>query len=133
MFRAGITGAADRGKRGNFEIAEGQVLAARLGISDLMSQSDPGRSDRSSTPITDMRPATTCCAKWAALCVIMPETPKWEGQAALNRIGGVIANTEFALLDVAEPVSVGFRNGSAEIRDGDTPESLIHRARDDMG
>ena len=28
----------DRGKRGNFEIAEGQVLAARLGISDLMSQ-----------------------------------------------------------------------------------------------
>ena len=64
-----------------------------------------------------------------SLCVIMPETPKWEGQPALNRIGGVIANTEFALLDVAEPVSVGFRNGSAEIRDGDTPESLIHRAR----
>ena len=68
-----------------------------------------------------------------SLCVIMPETPKWEGQVALNRIGGVIANTEFSVLDVQEPVSVGFRNGSAELRDGDTSESLIQRAREDMG
>ncbi|MBT5859987.1 MAG: hypothetical protein HOH89_02405, partial [Alphaproteobacteria bacterium] len=64
---------------------------------------------------------------------IMSETPKGEGQAALNRIGGVISNTEFAVMDVPEPVAVDFRNGSAELRDGDTPESLIQRAREDMG
>ncbi|MBT3397142.1 MAG: GGDEF domain-containing protein, partial [Alphaproteobacteria bacterium] len=68
-----------------------------------------------------------------SLCVIMSETPKGEGQAALNRIGGVISNTEFAVMDVPEPVAVDFRNGSAELRDGDTPESLIQRAREDMG
>lgn len=67
-----------------------------------------------------------------SFCVIMPETPNWEGQVALNRIGGVVSNTEFALLGVDEPVFVSIRNGSAGLQDGDTPETLIDRAREDM-
>ncbi len=101
----------------NFGYAAGDKLLRQVGgiVNSLVRAEDvPGRNHSRS------------------FCVIMPETPNWEGQVALNRIGGVISNMEFALIGVDEPVFVSIRNGSAGLQDGDTPETLIDRAREDM-
>lgn len=63
-------------------------------------------------------------------CVVQPETAEDVAKFALQRIVGVIGNTDFALPNVDTPVRARLAVGSASIRPGDTAASLIARARD---
>ncbi len=65
-------------------------------------------------------------------CVVLPETALDVAAVALGRIAGVIGHTEFALSDDADPVMVKLKVGSAVAGPGDTAESLIAKARDNM-
>ena len=63
-------------------------------------------------------------------CVVQPETAEEVADFALQRIVGVIGNTDFALPNVETPVRARLAVGSASVRPGDTAGSLIARARD---
>jgi two-component system cell cycle response regulator len=65
-------------------------------------------------------------------CVLLPDSPESEASLVISRIAGVLAYTDFAVRDVYEAVKVWVRVGSAELKDGDTAESLISRARSAM-
>jgi two-component system cell cycle response regulator len=65
-------------------------------------------------------------------CVVLPDSPQKEADLVINRIAGVLAYTDFAVRDVYEPVKVWVRIGSAELQEGDSPESLSARARQAM-
>ncbi len=62
-------------------------------------------------------------------CAILPDTPPHEAEVAMHRISGVLSHTDFALHDVFQPVKVWISAGAATITDGDTPETLLFRAR----
>jgi two-component system cell cycle response regulator len=62
-------------------------------------------------------------------CVVLPETSESEAVFALHRIAGVINYTEFALPGTDQPVGIKLEVGSATLEPGDTPETLISRAR----
>jgi len=61
----------------------------------------------------------------------LPDTNMTSAAPVLHRIAGFINFTEFALLDVGEPVKVHLQTGCAGLQAGDTAESLIARARAD--
>ena len=65
-------------------------------------------------------------------CVVLPETAEDEAVFALHRIAGVINHTEFALPGYDAPFSVKLEVGSASLEPGDSPESLILRARNNL-
>ena len=62
-------------------------------------------------------------------CVVLPDTPKDEADIVMNRITGVLAYTDFAVKEVYHPVKVWVRAGAADLRPGDTVDSLVDRAR----
>ena len=62
-------------------------------------------------------------------CVLMPDTALAEAEVVLRRIAGVVTNTEYAVLEAAQPVQVTMKAGYAAFEDGDDPETLIARAR----
>jgi len=63
-------------------------------------------------------------------CVVLPDTPKNEAEIVMHRIAGVLAYTDFAVVDVYQPVKVWVRVGGADIQPGDSVESLVARARE---
>jgi two-component system cell cycle response regulator len=65
-------------------------------------------------------------------CVVLPDSPQNEASLVINRIAGVLAYTDFAVRDVYEPVKVWVRIGSAELEEGESPEQLVARARQQM-
>ena len=62
-------------------------------------------------------------------CIVLPDTDLASARPVLQRIAGVINFTEFAVTNAGEPVKVRLKNGSAQLQDDDTAESLIARAR----
>lgn len=64
---------------------------------------------------------------------ILPDTPLNEADVVMQRIAGVVGNTEFAVEDVFHPVCVWPFVGATEIRRDDSLESIIERAEPDFG
>jgi len=62
-------------------------------------------------------------------CVALPDTPVEEARFVMNRIGGVLTYTDFALVEVYQPVSISVEFGLAANQPGDTAEALIQHAR----
>ncbi|MDA1099936.1 MAG: diguanylate cyclase [Proteobacteria bacterium] len=62
-------------------------------------------------------------------CVVLPDSDQESARPVLQRIAGVINYTEFTIKDVSEPVKVHLLTGGAAVRDGDSAESLVARAR----
>jgi two-component system cell cycle response regulator len=65
-------------------------------------------------------------------CVVLPDTPKEEAQIVMHRIAGVLAYTDFAVVDVYQPVKVWVRVGGADLTPDDSVDSLVERARRDV-
>ena len=65
-------------------------------------------------------------------CVVMPGTPCEVGAAVLRRIADVVGQTEFGVVMDAEPVFIRVSLGCAGLEPGDSTESLIARARDNL-
>ena len=63
---------------------------------------------------------TTFCA--------LPESPLEATSPTMQRMAGVLGFTEFSLLEIASPVNIHPRVGSAEYKLGDSVEDLIGRA-----
>jgi two-component system cell cycle response regulator len=61
-------------------------------------------------------------------CIALPESPLEATSPTMQRLTGVLRFTEFSLLEIAKPVIVHPRIGSAEFRPGDTVDILIDRA-----
>ncbi len=66
-------------------------------------------------------------------CVILPDTDRQAASVVIDRIANVIQVTEFLLRNSDDPIHVRVRSGAAGYEDGDTPKSLITRARAAMG
>jgi len=62
-------------------------------------------------------------------CIALPDTPVDEAMYVMNRIAGVLTYTDFALVEVYQPVTISVEFGIAEIEKGDTIDALIDRAR----
>jgi two-component system cell cycle response regulator len=65
-------------------------------------------------------------------CVVLPDTPKEEADIVVHRIAGVLAYTDFAVVEVYQPIKVWVRVGAAELVADDTAASLVERARRDI-
>jgi len=63
-------------------------------------------------------------------CVVKPDTTHDIAEFALERIVGVIGNTEFRLPKIDHGVKVNLTVGHASLQPGDNPEDLIARARE---
>lgn len=64
--------------------------------------------------------------------VVLPDTAPAEAEVVAHRISGVLLHTEFGLKGVNEPVSVWLQSGCAGFHLGDTPDSLLARARHNL-
>lgn len=64
--------------------------------------------------------------------VSLPDTPQEEAQVVMHRIAGILSYTDFAVVDVYQPISVWVEVGMATLGVGDSPESLIKRARHNL-
>ncbi len=62
-------------------------------------------------------------------CIALPDTPVDEALYVMNRIAGVLTYTDFALVEVYQPVTISVEFGIAGIEKGDTIDALIERAR----
>ncbi|MFP6746590.1 MAG: diguanylate cyclase [Alphaproteobacteria bacterium] len=62
-------------------------------------------------------------------CIVLPDTELASADPVLYRIASVINMTEFAIMDITEPVKIHLQTGSAMLRPGDSAESLVARAR----
>ena len=62
-------------------------------------------------------------------CIALPDTPVDEALYVMNRIAGVLTYTDFALVEVYQPVTISVEFGIAGIEKGDTIDALIDRAR----
>lgn len=62
-------------------------------------------------------------------CIALPDTPVEEALYVMNRIAGVLTYTDFALVEVYQPVTISVEFGIAGIEKGDTIDALIDRAR----
>lgn len=62
-------------------------------------------------------------------CIALPDTPAGEALFVMNRICGVLTYTDFALIEVYQPVSISVEFSLAGNQAGDTTQSLIQRAR----
>jgi len=64
------------------------------------------------------------------LCVVLPDTAREEAVAMVQRIGAILSASEFHLTEeVMQPVRVWVDGGSASLTPGDTPETMLQRAR----
>lgn len=63
-------------------------------------------------------------------CVILPDTSLEHAQPVVQRIAGVITNTEFTVADDGEPIQVTLKAGVAALKPGETAELLVGRASD---
>jgi diguanylate cyclase (GGDEF)-like protein len=68
----------------------------------------------------------------AVFCIVFPDTPAAAMRAVAHRISDIVGFTDFAVPDLAEAVSVILSVGTASWREGDTPGSLLARAREDI-
>ena len=62
-------------------------------------------------------------------CIVTPETPPEEARVAFRRVIGVVEQTEFGISAAEAPVSVQLGIGCAAFKPGETPETLLARAR----
>ena len=62
-------------------------------------------------------------------CVTLPDTAKSEGDIVLSRLMNLVNHTEFAGSSPQEPCSVRLKGLAVQMVEGDTPESLVDRAR----
>ena len=62
-------------------------------------------------------------------CVVQPDTAPEVSVFALQRIGGVVSNTEFAVPNVGQSIRLILSVGSTSIEPDDTVHSLLARAR----
>lgn len=65
----------------------------------------------------------------AHFIVTLPDTPLAEAQVVMNRIAGVMSNTDFAVHDVYRVVNVWPYVRGTTLQEGDTCDSLLARAR----
>jgi two-component system cell cycle response regulator len=64
------------------------------------------------------------------LCVVLPDTAREECVAVVHRIGAILSASEFNLTEeVMQPIRVWVDGGYASLAPGDTPRSLLQRAR----
>jgi len=68
----------------------------------------------------------------AVFGIVFPDTPAAAMRAVAHRIGDIVGFTDFAVPDLAEAVSVILSVGTASWREGDSPGSLLARAREDI-
>ena len=61
-------------------------------------------------------------------CIALPESPLEAASPTMQRMAGVLGFTEYSLLEIAAPVNIHPRIGSAEYKSGDSVEDLIGRA-----
>ena len=61
-------------------------------------------------------------------CVVLPDTNLEYAQPVVQRIAGVITNTECAVIDDGEPIQVTLKAGVAALKSGETAELLVSRA-----
>ena len=64
-------------------------------------------------------------------CVVLPDTDLTAAAPVLHRIASVINMTDFAVMDVGEPIRVRLQTGCAMFQADDSAESLMARARAD--
>jgi two-component system cell cycle response regulator len=65
-------------------------------------------------------------------CVILPETALEEAQIVVQRISGVLLNTDFGVPGVNEPIRVWLQAGCAGHRADDSAASLLERTRKNL-
>lgn len=65
-------------------------------------------------------------------CVVLPDTPIHEAEVVMHRIAGVLAYTDFAVRDVYQPVKVWVQVGCTVVVPGDTLDSVLGRARQNL-
>ncbi|MCH8111313.1 MAG: diguanylate cyclase [Proteobacteria bacterium] len=63
-------------------------------------------------------------------CVILPDTSLEHAQPVVQRIAGVVTNTEFAVVEDGESIQVTLKAGVAALKPGETAELLVGRACD---
>ena len=62
--------------------------------------------------------------------VVLPDTAPEYADVAVRRIIGVVNYTEFSVAGINEPMHIELANGVTGYQAGDTPESIIGRARE---
>jgi len=62
-------------------------------------------------------------------CITLPDTPIDEAQIVMHRIAGILSYTDFAVIDVFQPISVWVESGITSVELGDDVDILIQRAR----
>ncbi|WP_135078342.1 diguanylate cyclase [Terasakiella sp. SH-1] len=62
-------------------------------------------------------------------CIALPDTPQEEAQIVMHRIAGILSYTDFAVVDVFQPISVWVETGITAVELGDDADILIKRAR----
>ena len=65
-------------------------------------------------------------------CISLPDTPIDEAQIVMHRIAGILSYTDFAVIDVFQPVSIWVESGITAVELGDDVDILINRARHNM-
>ncbi len=66
----------------------------------------------------------------AEFCVVMPETPADVGATALRRVANIVRQTDLGVQTAEEAINVSLKMGWTTVEPGDTPESLLARARE---
>ncbi len=62
-------------------------------------------------------------------CIALPDTPVEEAQIVMHRIAGILSYTDFAVVDVFQPISVWVESGISSLQTDDNAITLIDRAR----
>lgn len=65
-------------------------------------------------------------------CVVLPDTPIHEAEIVMHRIAGVLAYTDFAVRDVYQPVKVWVQVGCTVVGPGDSLDTVLARARQNL-
>ncbi|SCA54816.1 putative Response regulator/GGDEF domain protein [Candidatus Terasakiella magnetica] len=62
-------------------------------------------------------------------CIALPDTPLEEAQIVMHRIAGILSYTDFAIVDVFQPISIWVESGITSVELGDDVDILVKRAR----
>ncbi|NVJ92483.1 MAG: diguanylate cyclase [Methylocystaceae bacterium] len=65
-------------------------------------------------------------------CIVLPDTPQEEAQKVMHRIAGILSYTDFAVVDVFQPISIWVESGITSLELGDDIDILIDRARQNI-
>ena len=73
-------------------------------------------------------------ARWDGTCfaVVFVATEKKAATRAIARLQAIVSASRFASAEIDEPISAELSVGCAEFKSGDTPESLVARALDEI-